>query len=80
MKGKGDNKMKMYIEGTNKWIKIEMRKWLDNHYGADFSADILIDFEDGAEYSEEEIHEAIEWCVEYYDEYDCQLLVEEGEE
>lgn len=71
--------MKFYIEGANKWVKIAIRKWKDRRYGEDFSADILIGFKDGAEYSDEEISAVLEWCSEYCDEYDCQLFVEEGE-
>lgn len=71
--------MKFYIDGTNKWVKIAMRKWEGRRYGVDFSADILIDFKDEVVYSEEEIFAVLEWCSEYCDEYDCQLFVEEGE-
>ena len=71
--------MRFYIEGTNKWTEVIIRKWNGHSYGEDFSNDILIDFKDGAEYSEEEIWTALEWCVEYCDEYDCYLFVDEGE-
>ena len=72
--------MKFYIEGTNKWVKIVMRKWLGDHYGGDFSIDVLIDYIDQAGYTEREIYSVLEWCAEYCDEYDCQLIVEEGED
>ena len=71
--------MKFYIEGTNKWVKIAMRRWRGRRYGDDFSADVLIDFKDGASYSEEEICAVLDWCAEYCDENDCNLFVEEGE-
>lgn len=70
--------MKFYIEGTNKWVKIAMRKWQGRRYGEDFSADVLIDFNDKAEYTVEEISAVLEWCAEYCDEYDCKLFVEDG--
>lgn len=44
--------MRFYIEGTNKWVEIAMRKREGRHYSEDFSADILIDFKDEAVYSE----------------------------
>lgn len=72
--------MKFYIEGTTKWVKISIRKWDGRRYGEDFSNEILIDFKDSAVYSEEEIFAVLEWCAEYCDEYDCQLLVEEGDD
>ena len=72
--------MKMYIEGTTKWVEIRMRKWNGYGYGADFSMDILIDFKDGGTYSEEEISAVLEWCAEYCDEFDCMMFVEEGDD
>lgn len=71
--------MRLYTEGTNKWTEIRMRKWNGCGYGEDFSNDILIVFKDGGEYTEQEIINILEWCVEYCDEYDCQLFVEDGE-
>ena len=71
--------MKFYIEGTNKWVEVIMRKWNGYGYSEDFSADFFIDFKDEAEYSEEEISAVLELCVEYCDEYDCYMFVDEGE-
>lgn len=72
--------MKFYIEGTNKWVKIAMRKWTGRRYGEDFSEGVLIDFKNDGMYSEVETCELLEWCSDYCDEHDCQLFVEEGED
>lgn len=71
--------MKFYIDGTNKWVKVSLRKWTGRSYGEDFSNEILIDFKDGGEYTDQEISAVLEWCAEYCDEHNCNMFVEEGE-
>ena len=72
--------MKMYIVGTNKWTKVRIRKWNGRSYGEDFSNEILTDFNDGGEYTEQEIADVLEWCAEYCDENDCHMFVSDGED
>lgn len=72
--------MRFYLEGTNKWTEVRMRKWNGHGYGDDFSNDILIDFSEYFVYTKQEIINILEWCAEYCDENDCQLFVEEGDD
>lgn len=71
--------MKFYIENTNKWVKVSIRKWNGNSYGEDLSNEILIDLKDGGDYTQEEITAVLEWCAEYCDELDYNMFVEDGE-
>lgn len=34
--------MRFYIEGTDKWTEVRIRKWNGRGYGEDFSNEILI--------------------------------------
>ena len=70
--------MRLYIEYTNKWTEVRVRKWNGHSDGEDFSNEILTDYKDGGQYTEQEIIDVIDWCRYYCNENECYLFVEEG--